>query len=313
MFELTERHGNRWTPRDRRRMFKGEREFRFLPTDRRELTVWTARLGSARLCRVESTGHRIRLDEPAHYTVLIPRTGIVEVRADGRMMRARPGETLVFPPNARTTEVLPDRSEPYRADCVLLPAIGTAANRPARGAPPGLLFGRSHGARADASLRDYCAFLYAEAARAGSGLSREPAAATAAALLGDLVFDLLSQAEPGSGGTAGLFGMEGLVRRAEEIMAAQLAEPLTIEALARMLGLSPRRLQQAFRSVRGRTPREILSELRLEAARRRLGAPLAGDTVAAIALDCGFAHFGRFARAYALRFGESPSDTLRRA
>jgi len=134
---------------------------------------------------------------------------------------------------------------------VLLPAIGTAARRPARGAPPGWLFGRSHGARTDASLRDYWAFLYAEAARAGSGLSRERAAATAAALLGDLVLDLLSQAEPGTGARAGLFGMEGLVRRAEEIMAAQLAEPLTIEALALMLGLLPRRLQQAFRSVNG--------------------------------------------------------------
>jgi AraC-like DNA-binding protein len=36
-------------------------------------------------------------------------------------------------------------------------------------------------------------------------------------------------------------------------------------------------------------------------------------TVAAVAHRWGFAHLGRFASAYRCRFGEPPSDTLRRA
>ncbi|HEX2431520.1 MAG TPA: helix-turn-helix domain-containing protein, partial [Aestuariivirgaceae bacterium] len=38
-----------------------------------------------------------------------------------------------------------------------------------------------------------------------------------------------------------------------------------------------------------------------------------GDTATAIAYDCGFGHLGEFAQSYRLRFGESPSETLRRS
>lgn len=96
-------------------------------------------------------------------------------------------------------------------------------------------------------------------------------------------------------------------------MAARLSEPLTIQDVAAALGIGPRRLQLAFQAVRERSPREALSEMRLSAARRRLLAPDAGDTVSTVALDRGVAHFGRFASAYKAMFGESPSQTLRRA
>lgn len=64
-----------------------------------------------------------------------------------------------------------------------------------------------------------------------------------------------------------------LVRQAEEIMQSSLGEPLTVGALALQLGTSVRRLQYAFRRVRGVAPRTRLS------------------------------HFGRFAAAYAARAG----------
>jgi transcriptional regulator GlxA family with amidase domain len=40
---------------------------------------------------------------------------------------------------------------------------------------------------------------------------------------------------------------------------------------------------------------------------------LAGEGVTEAALAFGFAHFGRFAQAYAARFGEKPSQTVKRA
>jgi transcriptional regulator GlxA family with amidase domain len=47
-------------------------------------------------------------------------------------------------------------------------------------------------------------------------------------------------------------------------------------------------------------------------AHRLLAAPLPGQTITSVAYDCGFGHLGEFAQNYRSRFGESPSETLRR-
>jgi transcriptional regulator GlxA family with amidase domain len=44
-----------------------------------------------------------------------------------------------------------------------------------------------------------------------------------------------------------------------------------------------------------------------------LSAAPPGLTATTIAYDCGFAHLGEFAQSYRSRFGEHPSETLRRA
>jgi transcriptional regulator GlxA family with amidase domain len=71
-----------------------------------------------------------------------------------------------------------------------------------------------------------------------------------------------------------------------------------------------RSLQLAFRAVQGEEPRATLARFRLEAARARLQSAQEGESVTAIALDCGFAHLGRFAVAYRRAYGERPSETL---
>jgi AraC-like DNA-binding protein len=82
--------------------------------------------------------------------------------------------------------------------------------------------------------------------------------------------------------------------------------------MARELGVSVRQLQYAVLAETGLTPSELLRETRLRHARELL---LTSDrettTVSAVALACGFAHLGRFSAAYATRFGEAPSVTLR--
>lgn len=102
------------------------------------------------------------------------------------------------------------------------------------------------------------------------------------------------------------------VRRAEQWLEAHAAEPVRMEDLALALGVSLRTIQHAFRRSRGITPREFLKRCRLDLARRRLQAAEPCETVSMIALECGFGHFGDFARSYRTRFGELPSDTLRR-
>lgn len=103
------------------------------------------------------------------------------------------------------------------------------------------------------------------------------------------------------------------VRRAEAHMEAHADEPLQLADVARAAGVSVRTLLDAFRRVRACSPMQTLRELRLGRAHQRLRQPQRGESVAAVALDCGFAHLSRFAQAYRQRFGESPSDTLRAA
>ncbi len=103
------------------------------------------------------------------------------------------------------------------------------------------------------------------------------------------------------------------VRHAEEFMRARAAERLTLCDIAQAAGVSTRSLQEGFRQFRDTTPMEALRDLRLDGARRSLLRAAPGETVTEVALAWGFSHLGRFAIGYAGRFGERPSDTLRRA
>lgn len=89
------------------------------------------------------------------------------------------------------------------------------------------------------------------------------------------------------------------------------ASPVSLSDMAKVAGVSIRRMQEAVRNATGHTPTELLREIRLEAAHRSLRkADGHVTTVAAIAHSCGITHLGRFAASYRARFGCSPSSTL---
>jgi AraC-like DNA-binding protein len=102
------------------------------------------------------------------------------------------------------------------------------------------------------------------------------------------------------------------VRRAEEYIDANAHEHVAVADLAAATGVPIRTLNAAFRAHRGYSPMAFLRTRRFELAHKRLVATSA-PTVAAVALSCGFEHLGRFSVGYRRRFGESPSETLRRS
>jgi AraC-like DNA-binding protein len=57
----------------------------------------------------------------------------------------------------------------------------------------------------------------------------------------------------------------------------------------------------------------FLTDVRMRLTRRILLEAPETAHVTKIALDCGFSHLGRFGLEYKRRFGESPSETLKRA
>jgi AraC-like DNA-binding protein len=102
------------------------------------------------------------------------------------------------------------------------------------------------------------------------------------------------------------------VRRAEEFIEAHAGEPLCLADIVAAAGVPTRTLLDGFKRFREHSPIQYLRQVRLAWARERLLAAGEGARVSAIALDCGFTHFGRFAQEYHQRFGETPSATLAR-
>lgn len=102
------------------------------------------------------------------------------------------------------------------------------------------------------------------------------------------------------------------VRRVMEYIEANLAEPLRLEDLVAVSGVSGRALNEHFQKTTGLSPMAWLRRMRLEEVRRVLLDDEA-VTVTEAALRFGFSHLGRFAASYRAEFGEAPSETCRQA
>ena len=87
---------------------------------------------------------------------------------------------------------------------------------------------------------------------------------------------------------------------------------LSLSILARHCGVSVRTLQQNFREFAGVTPSEWWRSYRLDRVHAALCVADSGLGVTEAATAYGFYHLGRFAGQYRDRFGEPPSETLRR-
>ncbi len=104
-----------------------------------------------------------------------------------------------------------------------------------------------------------------------------------------------------------------LVERFEKAVRDTMGTPLSIRELCRAAALNQRTLLRAVRAAHDMTPCHYLRALRLAEARQAflcVDAPI--TSVTEVALRCGFRELGRFSVDYRAKFGESPSDTLRR-
>lgn len=102
------------------------------------------------------------------------------------------------------------------------------------------------------------------------------------------------------------------VKQALVLLNADPVREHTLQDLAAACRVAPRTLQKHFRRFVGRTPIEVLRDLRLDLVRRELFRGRADTSITELATKCGFNHLGRFAGWYRDRYGESPSATLRR-
>ncbi|WP_309248526.1 AraC family transcriptional regulator [Streptomyces sp. MNP-20] len=103
------------------------------------------------------------------------------------------------------------------------------------------------------------------------------------------------------------------VKRVTDAVHARPEHPFTTAALAAEGRVGVRWLQEAFRRYVGMSPMAYVRDVRLGRVREELLASGSCErSVSEVAHRWGFTHLGRFAEQYRARFGELPSQTLRR-
>lgn len=135
----------------------------------------------------------------------------------------------------------------------------------------------------------------------------------AAAFESAVLEEMITVLDSSDGEVLGMIPASTLVRRAREVVGS-LPKKFKISALCAELNVGPRTLGKAFITITGASPYTYFLRQRLNAARTALlQAEPEPNKVTSIALDLGFTELGRFSVRYRSLFGETPSQTLRRA
>jgi transcriptional regulator GlxA family with amidase domain len=104
-----------------------------------------------------------------------------------------------------------------------------------------------------------------------------------------------------------------MINRFETAVRAHVRQRLSIADLCRIAGISQRSLSRAFQSIGPTTALQHVQALRLSELREVLLSESEPGTVTEVALRFGFSELGRLAGRYRSLFGESPSESRRRA
>lgn len=104
-----------------------------------------------------------------------------------------------------------------------------------------------------------------------------------------------------------------ICRLVDEFIHSSTVEIPSSADIAAATGVTIRTLHNAMTAVKGMSLQKFVMLNRLWAVRAALVRASPEDLIKTIALDHGFWHLGRFSRTYRAFFGESPSDTARRA
>lgn len=273
--------------------------------------------GTIEACFAEnrfSTEVRQSGDQSSNFVVVMPCKGALTVRQDGSATTASEGGGLVLRPSPRAQVVFSDAGN--RANlCFTVAEVEEALRhtldrdlrRPLEFAP-----------RLDwtcglaASFKHHLAAVFAEFQRL-DGVADNPVALAAVT---DLLVTLLLRAAPHNYtdqlDTRAPCAVPAYVRRAEDFMLANSTKPIRMAEVAAAAGCSVRNLQDVFRHFRGMTPLAALHACRLEQVHAELSRGAAGP-IGAVARNYGFTNPSRFGAAFRRRFGEAPSDVVRRA
>jgi AraC-like DNA-binding protein len=254
---------------------------------------------------------------PNYVAVCLPLTGSMTARHQGRRLDARAGRTALV--GTPASELVMDWDEALRLLVLRidLGALRSLAARLVTDQPeePDLRFDPAMDApEITAAALGQARLMQHTLADAGP----ETVNPLVAAQLREQVMCTLLLGQPNSWTPALRHRPERVhhstVAEAANLMRTYPDEALTVEGVARAVGLSVRALHAGFRRELDRSPKQYLQKVRLERAHADLAAaePGTGVRVIDVAHRWGFSHPGRFATTYRHHYGEAPAATLAR-
>lgn len=96
-----------------------------------------------------------------------------------------------------------------------------------------------------------------------------------------------------------------------DFISLHLDRPLTLQLLEERSNYSRRSLHYLFQQRFGCSPMQWVRQLRMAQAQERLSHPAPGDTVKAVAAECGYRSLSQFSLDFQRAHGRRPSDVLR--
>ncbi len=235
----------------------------------------TARLTHVGTLRPDP-GWRMARHHHADYELIVVTAGCLHVRIGGQRHTATTGHVLLYPPRTDHTEWT-DSSDPVASYYLTF-----RARRP----PAKALVFRDHEGR----IRLLAEWLYNP-----RDLHMQRHTAERDLLLGVILAEL---------GRGPRDREHALAVRVRDFMLRRLAEPITLDMLAREAGLSRFHFVRVYKRLTGQTPVEDLQRLRAEQARTRL---LTTDwPLKAIAAHVGLGDEQTLSHAFRHRFGHPP-------
>jgi AraC-like DNA-binding protein len=240
-------------------------------------------------------------------TLYLPLAGSMKISAGGKSLSAAPGRPVLIPAG------MGHRFRATRIQCLLFEISAAKWHstldlflRAASAIPPLAWQPRSPDARA---ISDVLTFALRDAER-DAGACQE----IHRHRLESLILSVIARAvaarcvAPTPGEIPGRVSLDAITGW----IAGRLPSDFKTADIARFAGVTRRTLQTMFLRHLHTTPAHYVRDLRMDAARADLLDPKNTKTVSEIAMTLNFLHLGRFAASYRAKFGESPSDTIRR-
>ncbi len=279
--------------------------------NRAHLTANHVSLGATALVAGRSSPYRMELEPDDAIRVQIPSRGRMSIAYGSCERETTSGRASLLPPGPATVSVLTG----FASTVVILsrPRVEELMRAIGSHVPATDILAR-HFADADTPGMDTVASQVMLACRR---LDDEPSRILALqpfrTALDDLIAISVADALARAGGLAAEEGplRPRVLQRCLDYVHAHFTGPVSMTALQQHAGVSLRTVQDLFRRHLDCSITAYVRRVRLDAARARLVLGRAGDTVTAVALDCGFNHMGEFSAAYVRAFGERPSETLR--
>ncbi|MDQ0314760.1 AraC family transcriptional regulator [Amorphus orientalis] len=243
--------------------------------------------------------------------------GTATYRHDDREIRVSAGSLYVVNPDRRYEKVWDAdctqfivRIDRETVDEVAARSYGRAGTDQAE--PIAFATGAVGHSKRTTGLFSFLQSIAADARTDGNGWAHHRLAHRVAPLLAELLLISVDHSAEGDVGARGPSRPRAL-GAAEDFIKVHARDTIRLQEIADAAGVRPRTLHKIFREHLGVSPIAYLRQVRLDLARRDLRAAAAsGQSVTEVATGCGFDHLSKFARFYKERFGESPSDTVRR-